>query len=252
MTRRLANERDIDALNYLTMAGPLTFSAEYPGETAALTMPHAQSGELITLAVNRDFSGAGNWTGTNWAVSGGKLVHTTGSTATAVLAAANFTSQSLIKNRTYQFIITVSGATAGTLNIKLGSTGTASAINTDATYTNLIVCGEDDGDLILTPSSTFNGSVDDISIIRWASPITILNNGYLGFGDAAPQRKVVFRTDSSTRFTQVAFYNANLTAANGSVVSFRGDTSTTPFNEFAAIGNTIDDHTHATDRKSVV
>ena len=73
--------------------------------------------------------------------------------------------------------------------------------------------------------------------------------GNVGIGESNPQRKLTVRTDAAGTITQAAFYNANITDGNGSVFSFRGDTSgvgAATFQEFAAIAGEFDTHDHAT------
>lgn len=137
--------------------------------------------ELITNLVNRDFSGAGSWTGTNWSISSGTLLHTTGSTVNAVLANANLTSLSIVNGRTYLVVFTVAGRTAGTVQMKLGA-ATSTAVSTNGTFNYNINAVADNADLIFTPTSTFDGSIDNISIIRIAGDVVVLNNGDVGIG----------------------------------------------------------------------
>ena len=131
--------------------------------TATLLNVKQYQTELITNAVDRDFSGAGNWTGTNWAVSGGTLLHTAGSTTAATLAYTNFTASSILAAYPYELTFTVSGMTTGTLTPKLG-TYTATAISANGTYTIVINASASNVSLSFTPTSAFDGALDNVSM----------------------------------------------------------------------------------------
>ena len=77
----------------------------------------------------------------------------------------------------------------------------------------------------------------------------ITGNGNVGIGDTNPQRKLTVRADSDSAFTAQALYNANTTNDNGTVVSFRSDTTgtgATSFQELAGIVVNYTEHNHAT------
>jgi hypothetical protein len=131
--------------------------------TATLLNVKQNQAELITAQADRDFSGAGNWTGTNWAVSGGKLVHTAGATTAATLAYTAFTASSILLAYPYELTFTVSGLTAGTVTPKLG-TYSYSAIAANGTYTIYVNASAADVALTFTPTTTFDGALDNISM----------------------------------------------------------------------------------------
>lgn len=225
-------------------------SDETPATTMAVHIGNSGGTELITTTTDRDFSGAGNWTGTNWAVSGGVLQHTTGSTANATLTNANLTAGSIISSRRYLVTFTISGMTTGNVTAKIGS---ASADNgaslANGTYTVTITAAADNSDLIFTPSSTFDGALDNISVVRLQADFSILNNGFVGFGTQSPNRFVEIKGNSSTLFTLLALYNPNQTNDGGGVVSFRTDTNgsgAASFVECGAFRSKVTDHTNAT------
>lgn len=143
---------------------------------AALSVTQEQSGdifygsgglgsELITSANDRNFGGAGNWTGTNWSIVSAAFKHATGNTADATLTNANLTSGAIDSGGVYRLVFTVTGRTAGTLTPKLG-TATGTAVSTNATFTQDITANAETPNLLFTPSSDFDGSIDDISLKR--------------------------------------------------------------------------------------
>jgi hypothetical protein len=79
--------------------------------------------------------------------------------------------------------------------------------------------------------------------------VRITNTGNVGIGDTNPQRKLTVRADSDSAFTAQALYNANTTNDNGTVFSFRSDTTgtgATSFQEFGGIVVNYTEHDHAT------
>lgn len=110
---------------------------------------------------NGTFGSGANWSGTNWTISGGKATHSSGSTAALTQSAANL-KLPLEEYGVYRLTYTVSGRTTGSITPALGGTsGTQRTAN--GTYTELVRAGSG-GTFTLTPSSTFDGSVDDITI----------------------------------------------------------------------------------------
>ena len=180
--------------------------------------------ELVTNVVDRDFSGAGNWTGTNWAIATAALQHTVGNTADAVLASANLTASSVLSTRAYTVIFTTTGRTAGTITPKIGASA-GTAVSTNTTSTQTIVAAADDANLIFTPSSDFDGSIDDISIKRVIDNVAILNNGRVGIGTTTPTAPLEVK-GNGTGATIAKFTDVNTTGctiADGGTISCSSD-----------------------------
>ncbi len=235
--------------NGMTANAPVTInSTESLATDLALSVQNTGFTELITGATDRDFSGAGNWTGTNWAVSAGTLLHTTGSTADAVLANANLTASSIISGRLYYVTYTVAGRTVGTVTPKVGTVA-GTAASTNGTFTIVITAAANNANLIFTPTSTFDGSLDNISIKRVPAIFAVLNNGFVGIGRTDPQRLLDLKAVNSATQTFVGLYNPDTTDNNGVVFSFRADstgTGATTYKEVGAMRCRYTTHDNAT------
>jgi hypothetical protein len=196
--------------------------------TATLLNVKQNQAELITNAVDRDFSGAGNWTGANWAVSGGKLLHTAGATTEATLAYTNCTASSILSAYPYELTFTVSGLTAGTVTPKLG-TYSYSAIAANGTYTIYVNASAADVALTFTPTSPFDGALDDISM-KYVENAQYVKGGILyhsGVQSVGGNARGIGATDLQvyrTSPTQVA--SGNYSTASGSSSTASGTYST--------------------------
>lgn len=73
--------------------------------------------------------------------------------------------------------------------------------------------------------------------------MTLLNNGFVGIGEPNPLRRLVVRQDGGSA-TFGGFYNANTTNNNGATWSFRSDTTTTAFVNFASLSGVFLEHTN--------
>lgn len=108
---------------------------------------------------NGTFTGAETgWTlGTGWAYSSNNVLHSAGNTATL--------SQTLLpvtQKCPYRVTFDIGGRTAGTVTVSLGG-GTASAArSTSGTYEEVITCGTTDYTLAFTPSTDFDGTIDNV------------------------------------------------------------------------------------------
>jgi hypothetical protein len=111
-----------------------------------------------TLTRNCSFDdGSRYWTvGANWTISNGKATHATGSTAT--LSQAN----ALRVGETYDVYVVISGATAGSVTVSCGSAA-GTAVSASGFSCNGVTCAGN-GTITITPTSTFDGSIDEIRI----------------------------------------------------------------------------------------
>jgi hypothetical protein len=128
--------------------------------------------EMIMIVPDRDFSAAGHWTGTNWAISSAKFKHTAGAgnTDPATLFNEYMMPSKIIKGRDFLVTFTISGRTAGDIIPKIGTGGTE-GYTTDGTYYATIKASADNEDLTFTPSADFDGSIDNISVLKQHIPL---------------------------------------------------------------------------------
>lgn len=116
------------------------------------TLEQIVDGNLVYLTTS--------WTGTNWAITGNKLVHTPGATVAAIYALT----AAPLSGRSYDVTFTISGMSAGGVTPQVGTTGIGTQRTANGTYTETIVAG---GTLQyrFSPSSLFNGQINGISIV---------------------------------------------------------------------------------------
>jgi hypothetical protein len=158
-----------DAANYLSTTvsstGAVTYSATggqyiFKGINSTATL----GSDLVTNgAFTSDLSG---WTdsGSSWSWSSGTALHTPGSASTL---SQNIT---VTSGNTYQIELTVTGRTVGTVSVTVGSvslidTGATSAIGGNGAYKRTLVAAATGAvALTLTPTSTFDGAIDLITV----------------------------------------------------------------------------------------
>jgi len=153
--------------------------------------------ELITAVANRDFSAAGNWSGTGWTVSGGVYTHTAGANS-ATLNYTNFTTNSVIGGHIYKLTFTVSGigGASPTLTPQFGNNGTA--VTANGTYTQYLVASSSGNSLVFSPNSTFTGSLDNISLVDASVALAITNNnGRVSIGTTSASYDLSFGPDTN-------------------------------------------------------
>lgn len=173
--------------------------------------------EIITNVADRDMSGANNWTGTNWTVTGGLYVHTAGAN-TATLAGYGAT----IGN-TYLVTMTIATGVAGTLNIRYGTSAnhviTCGAGSTLTAYSVVITATTTAG-LSVIPSAAWTGSIDDVSIKQVSystAPIAIKNaSAVTGIEERAPNSTSVAIGVDALKSAQSAAIN-NVAIGNGAL-----------------------------------
>lgn len=119
----------------------------------------AANSELADLATNGTFASDTSWTkGTGWTISGNKANKAAGS-ATDL----SQTPSKIIANQFYFLTFTVSNRTAGSITPKVGGTS-ATPRSSDATFTEYVQAGSD-GTIKFSADATFDGSIDDVSIV---------------------------------------------------------------------------------------
>lgn len=124
------------------------------------------------LVTNGAFATDTDWTkGTGWTISGGTATHGTGS--------ASDIEQSVVITEGKKYLVEyeISGRTAGTITAKVGGTaGAARSINTPVVET--IVAGSGGApELEFTASSTFDGSIDKVSVKEVGAGTNLVTTG---------------------------------------------------------------------------
>jgi hypothetical protein len=158
-----------DAATYLSTTvsnlGAVTYNATggqyiFKGANSIATL----GSELVTNgAFTSDLSG---WTdsGASWSWSAGTALHTAGSASTL---SQNIT---VATGNTYYIELTITGRTAGTISVSVGSvsmvdTGATTTFGSNSTYKKTLVAAATGAvALTLTPTSTFDGAIDTISV----------------------------------------------------------------------------------------
>lgn len=117
----------------------------------------------------------------------------------------------------------------------------------DPTNYNVGFAWDETTDRLIFGTTPEGGSDNDLSFsTEW---MTIAANGNVGIGNSSPVRKLTVQGDSVGTLTVAAFYNADLTNNNGSVFSFRTDTSgagAQSFWEYAGVSGVVNEHNNAT------
>lgn len=118
---------------------------------------------------NGDFSSGAAWTiNAGWSIAGGKAVHTPGNTGT-LFQTMTLPTPPLNVNYDYYVKFTVSNWTVGTINLKLGTApnGTTFTWKGNDIFLQIYQPKQSGSvDIIFTPSSTFDGHIDNVACIR--------------------------------------------------------------------------------------
>lgn len=130
---------------------------------------------------NGDFSSGAAWMiNPGWSVAGGKAIHTPGNTGTL---SQTMTLPTPPINVNYSFYVkfTVSNWTTGTITLKLGNapTGTTYTWKGNDTFIQFYQPKQSGSvDIIFTPSSTFDGEIDDVACVLSSaySPFPIITS----------------------------------------------------------------------------
>src|SRR3972149_8602227 len=157
--------------------------------------------EMITVANNRTFAGAGNWTGTNWTVGSGVYTHTAGANAASL--ANTYLSEAPVGGNYYKVVIKITTTVAGVLTIALGGRSYFNLAGsqpsqdvTSNTYT-FMMKAVGNGPITLTPDAVWTGSVDNVSIKK----ITPISEPLITFetnAESIPSSEIRI-TDSTTQ-----------------------------------------------------
>ena len=156
----------IDRPNFGTDKNQL-FLAE-TGEGTGIKIGGLAGANLIYEDNDRGFQNTPiHWTGTGWTRNNifgfYNYKHTPGNTADFVLDSSYLADNAIKSGKTYRVQFWIFSATAGTLTPKLGTAaGTTISADGEKFYEVEITANADDSNLIFTPSSDYDGYVDDI------------------------------------------------------------------------------------------
>lgn len=145
--------QQIDVRAWYATHGAKTYSAN-----VTLTLGAGIGSEMITNgAFTTDLTG---WTGTNWAQSAGKAVHTPGSTSQLRQA------QAPVATTMYRLGMVTSGRTAGTVIRRLtgGTTVSFPTAADNRTWRGYRKAAPSNNNCDFVPNSAFDGSVDDVTL----------------------------------------------------------------------------------------
>lgn len=119
----------------------------------------------ISRVANGNMNSIGTWTlGSNWRVDNSNSGVADQSTPTASDISQEL-SPAMVAGRSYKITYTIADRTAGTLTPKVGQTS-GTARSTNATFTETVVAGSSDALLAFSASATWDGTLDDVSIIE--------------------------------------------------------------------------------------
>lgn len=127
---------------------------------------------------------------------------------------------------------------AGTVNATASTASTVITVQSTSTNTHF-----------LTFVDTNNTSSLAELIYTTSSFVINPSSGNVGIGTTNPQRRLTVQSDNGATVTAVALYNADTTNGNGTVVSFRTNTtgtSSATFHEVSGFQSLTTDHNHLT------
>lgn len=145
----------------ITDIGNVGIGTTSPSYRLTLQSSNSQASLGSNVLTNGDFaSGTTGWTlGTNWAVSSGAVVHTSGSTASL---SQNVT---LTNGTTYQVDLSQVTGSAGSVTVSVGSYGSVLVNYWDTSKTFSFTASASGTQVFsITPSNDYSGSLDDFQI----------------------------------------------------------------------------------------
>lgn len=154
------------------------FLDRWPLDEDSVVVADAES----NVVSNGDFyDGSDDWTaGSGWSIASGKATHSSG---TAALSQ----SVSIDDAKPYLVVFTVSGRTVGSVTAAVGGTS-GTARSAGGTFAEVIYAGTSDELMKFTPTTGFDGSVDDVRVSPVIDP---------GKFRVYPERGEVVRTSAT-------------------------------------------------------
>lgn len=130
------------------------------------------------LTADGTFTAATGWTvGSGWTISGGKATHTALGGVTALEGTTTVT-----EYQYYRVGLTISSRTAGSLLVYIGTKAESLTYSTDGTYYAYIQAqsGESNAKVKFVPTSDFDGSLDDVTVVQGPVYVDLNDQGYQG------------------------------------------------------------------------
>lgn len=133
-----------------------------PGATVGAWLMDSVSGDLADteLATNGNFDTDTDWSkGVGWTIGAG-VASCDGTQTVSTNLSQNM---SLLSDKAYRVVVTISGYSAGTVRVGIGSSNLQAAISANGIYEFIDIRGND-GTLYIQGDANFVGSVDNISV----------------------------------------------------------------------------------------
>lgn len=172
---------------------------------------------------NGNFSSGSAWMiNPGWSISGGKAVHSPGSTGTISQTMTIPTPLPPILGFNYLLKFTVSNWTTGTINVRVGAVGVGTNYTWKGNDTFIQVYNPSAGgnvDLTFTPSIDFDGQIDDIAMIDLGNAIpyislTQLSNPLITPGTYQSEWEIISQTDTNIFVKSYLYNGSNFYAPN--------------------------------------
>lgn len=150
--------------------------------------------ELITNQADREFSSDTGYWGVganNWSIAGGVATHTPGAISSLYSGAYSA--------GTYTVSIEIKRIIAGSVSIKIGSGSISPTYTTVGVYTYTATMSGDTIIRVATPSSDFNGDIDNVSIKEVIPTYVTTDESGNQILPSTPQKTVTYSTDWLSR-----------------------------------------------------
>ena len=173
-----------------------------------MTGTQATSGtEMITNSADRDFSSdTGNWSGTGWSISSGVASSTVGASAFTLSNSA--LSSAPESGSTYKIYFYADTSETGALDVSFGSVSYGEIDLSSSASVSVLITATGSGALSFTPDSSWEGSIDDISIKEMTA-----SNAVMVLRDTDQSVGVEVRgSDSDTYGTFVGYQSGRFSA----------------------------------------
>ncbi len=170
-------------------------------------------GDVLDRVANGTFASDTKWNkDASWTIAAGVATHTPGTATNLFQTDANQQNGAIALGVTYNTSFTITGRTAGTVTIGVGSTGTGTARSTNATHTEKLTCSGNNR-IYIRPSSDFDGDIDDVIVTRTATrghPDVILFTGQAPAGCTTLRVKLINTASSGVPYWHEAQLLQNL------------------------------------------